>query len=86
MGSAQYSPSYRPASSILCGGQAIEQLENACEKLRERFGLSRVVLVGGRGMLTEARIGEELEAREGLDWVSALRGAADASVKVSVEA
>ena len=29
-------------------------------KLRERFGLSRVVLVGDRGMLTEARIREEV--------------------------
>jgi len=46
------------------------------EKLRERFGLSRVVLVGDRGMLTEARIREDIEPREGLDWVSALRGPA----------
>ena len=44
-------------------------------KLRERFGLSRVVLVGDRGMLTEARIREEVEPA-GLDWVSALRGPA----------
>ena len=44
-------------------------------KLRERFGLSRVVLVGDRGMLTEARIREEV-APAGLDWVSALRGPA----------
>jgi hypothetical protein len=29
-------------------------------KLKERFGLSRVVLVGDRGMITEARIGEDL--------------------------
>ena len=45
------------------------------EKLRQRFGLSRVVLVGDRGMLTEARIREEVEP-SGLDWVSALRGPA----------
>ena len=44
-------------------------------KLRQRFGLSRVVLVGDRGMLTEARIREEVEPA-GLDWVSALRGPA----------
>ena len=44
-------------------------------KLRQRFGLSRVVLVGDRGMLTEARIREEV-APAGLDWVSALRGPA----------
>jgi len=50
------------------------------EKLRERFGLSRVVLVGDRGMLTEARIREELAGHEGLDWISALRGPAIAKL------
>ena len=44
------------------------------EKLRVRFGLERVVLVGDRGMLTAARI-ETLRAA-GLDWISALRGPA----------
>jgi Transposase DDE domain len=42
-------------------------------KLKERFGLSRVVLVGDRGMITEARIREELKPVQGLDWVTALR-------------
>ncbi len=45
-------------------------------KVRERFGLKRVVLVGDRGMLTDARIREELEPVEGLDWISALRAPA----------
>ena len=45
------------------------------EKLRGRFGLSRVVLVGDRGMLTEARIRDEVKPAE-LDWISALRGPA----------
>ena len=45
------------------------------DKLRERFGLSRVVLVGDRGMLTEARIREDVKPA-GLDWISALRGPA----------
>jgi transposase len=45
-------------------------------KLRERFGLERVVLVGDRGMLTEARIREELRGQEGLDWITALRAPA----------
>lgn len=43
------------------------------EKIRHRFGLKRVVLVGDRGMLTQARIDEELRPVEGLDWISALR-------------
>ena len=42
------------------------------EKLRQRFALSRVVMVGDRGMLTSARIRQDLEPA-GLDWVSALR-------------
>ncbi len=42
-------------------------------KVRTRFGLERVVFVGDRGMLTSARINEELRPVEGLDWVSALR-------------
>ena len=45
------------------------------DKLRRRFGFSRVVLVGDRGMLTEARIREEVRPA-GLDWISALRGPA----------
>jgi hypothetical protein len=43
-------------------------------KLRERFHLTRVVLVGDRGLLTDARIREELKPLEGLDWITALRG------------
>ena len=43
--------------------------------VRERFGLSRLVLVGDRGMLTEARIREEDKPAD-LDWISALRGPA----------
>jgi hypothetical protein len=43
-------------------------------KLRERFHLRRVVLVGDRGLLTAARIREELQPVDGLDWITALRG------------
>ena len=46
------------------------------QKIRERFKLKRVVVVGDRGMLTEARIREEFKGVEGLDWISALRGPA----------
>lgn len=41
-------------------------------KLRERFGISRVVLVGDRGMLTQTQI-EKLKAYPQLGWISALR-------------
>ena len=42
-------------------------------KLRERFGLKEVVLVGDRGMLTQARIEQELRPVPGLEWITALR-------------
>src|SRR6202047_4887314 len=42
------------------------------DKVKTRFGLSRVVLVGDRGMITSARIRDEL-APAGLDWITALR-------------
>lgn len=43
------------------------------KKLRERFHLERIILVGDRGMLTQKRIEEDLRPHEGLEWVSALR-------------
>src|SRR5271157_2858779 len=45
------------------------------DKLKQRFGLSHVVLVGDRGMITEARITEDIKSA-GLDWITALRGPA----------
>jgi hypothetical protein len=45
------------------------------EKLKQRFSLDRVVLVGDRGMITDARIREELQPA-GLDWITALRAPA----------
>ena len=49
-------------------------LSTQIEKIRNRFGLKHIVLVGDRGMITQARINEELRGREGLDWITALRG------------
>jgi len=45
------------------------------DKLKQRFGLTHVVLVGDRGMITEARISADIKAA-GLDWITALRGPA----------
>jgi transposase len=47
-------------------------LSTQIDKLKARFGLSRVVLVGDRGMITSARIRDELKPA-GLDWITALR-------------
>ena len=51
-------------------------------KLKTRFGLSRVCLVGDRGMLTSARIEDELRPAT-QDWISALRAP---QIKALVEA
>jgi Transposase DDE domain len=50
-------------------------LTSQVTKLKERFGLDHVVLVGDRGMITQARITEDLSAA-GLDWITALRAPA----------
>lgn len=62
---------------------AVEVFEGSCAdsatlpsqiaKIRERFGIERVVLVGDRGMITQARIRQDLAGKEGLDWITALR-------------
>ncbi len=45
------------------------------EKLREQFGLERVVLVGDRGMLTQPQIAK-LQKHPGLGWITALKSGA----------
>ena len=45
------------------------------EKLKGRFRLDHVVLVGDRGMITEARISADVKPA-GLDWITALRAPA----------
>ena len=47
-------------------------LSSQVQKVRSRFGVERVALVGDRGMLTTARIREDIDP-SGLDWISALR-------------
>ena len=48
-------------------------------KIRDRFGLQQVVLVGDREMLTAARIREDLAGVEGLRWITTLRDRPSAS-------
>ena len=42
------------------------------DKLKRRFDLTHVVLVGDRGMITQTRINEDIKPA-GLDWITALR-------------
>jgi len=51
-------------------------LPTQIKKIRERFGIARVVLVGDRGMLTDARLREDVRPIAGLDWITALRAPA----------
>ena len=48
-------------------------LEAQIKKIRDRFGLERVILVGDRGVITEARIREGIRPVQGLEWITALR-------------
>jgi transposase len=45
------------------------------DKIRERFSLTDVVMVGDRGMITQARI-DDLKTLDGVGWVTALRAPA----------
>ena len=51
-------------------------LTSQIKKVRERFGIKRVIFVGDRGMITTKRIEEEFREVEGLDWITALRSEA----------
>jgi transposase len=59
-------------------------------KLRQRFGLKQMVMVGDRGMITSARIREELETEQGVRWITALKApqiqrlAADGNLQLSL--
>jgi transposase len=50
-------------------------VSDQAEKLRKAFGLTRVVLAGDRGMLTQTQL-DKLEQYPGLGWISALRSTA----------
>ena len=50
-------------------------LADQVAKLKRRFAIDHVVLVGDRGMITQARIDEDLRPA-GLDWITALRAPA----------
>ncbi len=60
-------------------------LQAAVTKARKRFGLTRVVFVGDRGLITDARITDDLRGADdpaGLEWITALRAPA---IRVLVE-
>lgn len=64
----------RPIAIEVFDGDAADPatLSAQVDRLKRRFGLSRIVLVGDRGMITAARIREDLKPA-GLDWITSLR-------------
>jgi transposase len=50
-------------------------LATQVDKLKQRFRLDHVVLVGDRGMITQARVTDDIKSA-GLDWITALRAPA----------
>lgn len=52
-----------------------DTLASQVARLRDRFGLQRVALVGDRGMIAQTRIKADLEP-VGFDWITALRNKA----------
>jgi hypothetical protein len=47
-------------------------VKSQVDKVKDRFGIAKVVLVGDRGMLTAARLREDVGPAD-LDWITALR-------------
>ena len=64
----------RPVSIEVFAGNTADPsaFVSAVDKLRQRFGLTQMVMVGDRGMITSARI-DALREIGGMGWVSALR-------------
>jgi hypothetical protein len=64
----------RPVAVEVFSGELHDDktLPSQVEKLKGRFGLSRVVVVSDRGMVTEANI-ELMRAQDGVDWITALK-------------
>lgn len=64
------------AASVFEGNTADPKtLMPQVEMVRERFGISEMVLVGDRGMISQKHIGE-LKERGGVDWITALKSGA----------
>jgi transposase len=74
-------PCGRPVAVDVYPGNTSDSttVPNQISKLRNRFNLKRVILVGDRGMLTQTQI-ETLKKYPGLKWISALRSEAIAEL------
>lgn len=71
----------RPISVDVYPGNTADSttVPDQVSKVRDRFGIKRIVLVGDRGMLTQTQI-DTLKQYPGLGWISALRSEAIAEL------
>jgi hypothetical protein len=58
-------------------------LQTQIDKVRERFEIERVVMVGDRGLITSRQIAHAMREVQGLDWITALR--ADSIKKLAAQ-
>lgn len=65
----------RPIAVEVFEGNTADSSTVECQlnKLKERFELDRLILVGDRGLLPDKRISETLKPTAGIDWITALR-------------
>jgi hypothetical protein len=56
-----------------------ESFKTAITRVRDDFGIERLIMVGDRGMITGTRI-DDLRKLDGMDWVTALKGPAIAKL------
>jgi hypothetical protein len=74
-------PAGRPVAIEVFAGNTSDALsfKAAVARVRDDFGIEKIILVGDRGMITTTRI-KELRECEGMDWITALRAPAIAAL------
>jgi transposase len=74
-------PAGRPVAIEVFAGNTSDAIsfKTAVARVREDFGIEKMILVGDRGMITTTRI-TELRQMEGMDWITALRAPAIAAL------
>lgn len=74
-------PAGRPVAIEVFAGNTSDAIsfKTAVTRVRDDFGIERIILVGDRGMITTTRI-KELRQLEGMDWITALRAPAIAAL------
>ncbi|PZS21199.1 MAG: IS1634 family transposase [Pseudonocardiales bacterium] len=74
-------PAGRPVAIEVFAGNTSDTVsfKTAVTRVRDDFGIEKIILVGDRGMITTTRI-TELRQCDGLDWITALRAPAIAAL------